>query len=134
MKCPKCGSLRFKSFETSELVEVEFCGDCGAIWFESGELSDMVDAPKDMPFLKESLAFARPTKLNCITCSEMRLVEIPYHPDESVRVDYCRGCHGLLLDRKEVPAIEEINARRNLSKSLAEVLEKLKKKGFIPLR
>ncbi|MCM2282815.1 MAG: zf-TFIIB domain-containing protein [Bdellovibrionaceae bacterium] len=134
MKCPKCASAQFKSFDTSENIEVEFCGACGAIWFESGELSEMVDTPKDMPFLKQSLSFARPTKLNCVTCDGVKLVDIPYHPEEKVRVDYCRECHGLLLDRKEVPAIEEINSRRNLSKSLTQVLEELKKQGFIRIR
>lgn len=134
MKCPKCRSARFKSFLTSEALEVEFCGDCGVIWFESGELAEMVEAPKDMPFLADSMKRAKHSKVPCPVCEGAKLMEIPYHPEEPLHVHYCGECHGLLLESQEVPGVEEINARRKLGLRLNEVLEQMRKQGFIRLR
>lgn len=99
-------------------VEVDFCERCLGIWFDSDELSLAKDNKDkelnwvDVDLWRDKGRF-KVIKISkfCPVC-RVGLVEIHY--DESkTKVDFCKSCHGVWLDRGEFKQI--INYLKNKS-------------------
>ncbi len=118
-------------------VEVDYCPDCLGIWFDQNELRWAKDnKDKQLNWLdidlwrdKKSFEISRINK-HCPVC-RVGLIEINYD-DSKVKIDFCKMCQGVWLDRGEFKQIINYLKRKsdyeilhhytkNLGKELWEV-------------
>jgi Zn-finger nucleic acid-binding protein len=129
MKCPACKEEKFKEY-THQGVQIDFCQNCKGLWFDKAELSFFVSTGEDIPNLEEVLKFAKDTELDCARCDDVKLKEMPYHPSESLLIDYCSGCDGVLLDKKEIVYLEAIATKHKLT-GVRQFFKHLKDDGYV---
>lgn len=92
-------------------VTVDRCLKCQGLWFDAGELTLSVEILRPL----SGFETAPPTKMTCIRCTGMKLVEIKFPGTEHV-VCTCPKCKGSFLPRGR---LEEIH------KSLEPIVGKL---------
>ncbi|NQZ01626.1 MAG: zf-TFIIB domain-containing protein [Bdellovibrionales bacterium] len=124
-----CNSEKFKEYNHQGVV-IDFCHNCKGLWFDKAELSLYTSTGEDIPELEKVLSSAKKTEMICPRCPEVHLVEMNYHPDEPLLIDYCQNCHGVFLDKKEIVHLQEIAAKHKLT-GIKHVLSKLKDDGFM---
>lgn len=83
-----------------EGCDVDFCNHCSGMWFDSSELTSTLNTSS---FSKnpeqESFYSVKPTNMSCPKC-HTRMVEVELM-ELNLRVEKCRKCNGLFLDKKE---------------------------------
>ena len=107
-ECPKCGKdLKLKVIGT---IEVDECESCKGIWLDKGELREAKDLADpnlnwlDFEIWKHEDKFSsNEGSVECPTC-HIPTVGIEYG-HTGVNVDYCKNCHGVWLDKDELPNI-----------------------------
>jgi len=115
-------------------VEADYCPKCLGIWFDQDELRMAKDdADKKLNWLdvnlwkkKDKFRLLRHNR-HCPVC-RVGLVEVAYD-DSKVKVDFCKMCGGIWLDRGEFKQI--INYLKN--KSDYEVLDNYTKNLVVQL-
>jgi len=136
MECPNNHKAPLQPMLFHE-VEVDYCIECLGIWFDKDELAMAKnDKDKQLNWLdfdiwrdKKKFQVLRVNK-RCPVC-RVPFWEVSYD-DSKVKIDYCRRCEGIWLDRGEFKQIiiylirkydYEILHRytKNLSKELWEV-------------
>ncbi len=97
-------------------VEVDYCPECLGIWFDCDELGLAKDAKDeqlnwiDVDLWRDKSKFdIAKSKRRCPVC-RIPLVEVNYD-DSKVKVDFCKMCNGVWLDRGEFKQI--INYLKN---------------------
>lgn len=129
MKCPKC-SGELNPIGTSEGVELDFCSSCNGILFDHGELGEFFELPEDIPELVDVWGGGRETDLSCPKCPGT-FVEISYVQGGDLKVDLCRKCGAVWLDRGEFPKLEAIAARMEKPRTkLMRAVKQVEKKGY----
>lgn len=91
-------------------VEVDYCPECLGVWFDNNELRLAKDEKdKQLNWLDFDIwrdtsrfDFAR-TQRSCPVCRIM-LMEIKYD-DSKIKIDFCKHCSGIWLDRGEFKQI-----------------------------
>lgn len=132
MKCPNDNENLDKVLFHE--VDVDYCHKCLGIWFDNDELRLAKDnKDKDLNWLdvdlwrdKEKFKVFRISKY-CPAC-RIGLVEIHYD-DSKTKIDYCRKCGGVWLDRGEFKQIINYLKRR----SDYEILNKYVKNFVVEL-
>lgn len=132
MKCPNDNENLEKILFHN--VEVDFCHKCLGIWFDKDELTNAKDDKDktlnwvDVDLWRDKGNFsAVKSRKFCPVC-RVGLLEIGY--DESkTKVDYCKKCQGVWLDRGEFKQI--INYLKN--KSDYEILHRYAKNFVVQL-
>ena len=91
-------------------VEVDYCTECLGVWFDAGELAHAKnDKDKQLHWLdfdiwRDKGKFTMsPKDRRCPAC-RISFVEVAYD-DSSVKVDFCKMCQGIWLDRGEFKQI-----------------------------
>ena len=138
LRCPKCDKQSVNAMTTSEGVEIDFCSLCGGTWFEAGELADTCEVAEDIPDLAAAMATAKPTEYKCPNCKGEHLVEIEYSQIKLesgiLKVDYCKSCKGIWVDKNEMVQLECIAAQTGTPGSrLGKTFSGLMKEGYIPM-
>jgi hypothetical protein len=108
MDCPNnCGKLEKILFHN---VEVDYCPKCLGIWFDQDELRWAKDEKDkqlnwvDVDLWRDKLKFKISKGIKHCPVCRTSLVEVGY--DESgVKVDFCKMCQGVWLDRGEFKQI-----------------------------
>lgn len=126
MDCPnKHGELKKINFHN---VEVDYCEECLGIWFDKDELRLAKD-DKDEQLNWVDFDIWRDKGKFEFSCSQKRcpvcriiFVEVNYD-DSKVKIDFCKNCNGIWLDRGEFKQI--INYLKR--KSDYEILHKYAK-------
>lgn len=128
MKCPLCKKELDKAIFFG--VEVDYCTECLGIWFEKDELRLAKDEREDkLKWLdvdlwdkEDELGTKRGEKL-CPSC-RLAMYEVGYGESE-IKVDICKKCKGIWLDRGEFNKIigylkekEDYEVLNNYSKNL----------------
>ena len=87
-------------------VEVDYCPECLGIWFEKEELRHAKDDKDeqlnwmDFDVWRDKGKFqVSPSDRRCPSC-RIPFVEVGYD-NSSVKIDFCKMCQGILLDRGE---------------------------------
>lgn len=109
-KCPKCGSeLKVKVLGS---IDVDECESCKGVWLERGELSEVEETVDpnlnwlDFEIWKHPEKFkSKETDLDCPSCG-VPTISIEYG-HTGVNINYCRQCHGIWLEKDELPKIIE---------------------------
>jgi Zn-finger nucleic acid-binding protein len=116
MDCPnKHGKMEKVLFH---LVEVDYCPECLGIWFDKDELRRAKDARDkqlnwlDVDLWRDKLKFETSRSLRQCPVCRAGLVEVRYDKSK-VKVDFCKMCEGIWLDRGEFKQI--INYLKNKS-------------------
>ena len=130
MKCPKCGENTLDPFDAVEGVDVDFCSGCKGIWFDKGELAFYAEAPEDVPDLASALQAGKSTGLACPRCESSSLAEVRYLPSESLLLDVCPSCHGVFVDRGELPKVESLAVKTRGLKGIGLAVKELEKRGY----
>jgi len=116
MECPNDGEQLEKVL--FHLVEVDYCPKCLGMWFDKDELRRAKDTRDeqlnwvdvDLWRDKKRFKISRGNK-RCPVC-RVSLTEVGYD-DSKVKVDFCKMCNGVWLDRGEFKQI--INYLKNKS-------------------
>jgi len=106
--CPRCDG-QMAEFE-HQGVKIDFCSSCGASWFDSGEVSQYFMTQKDLPNQAVLLTTYDETGPRCPQDSSL-LQQYRYTHDDSLIVDVCPACLGILLDRGEVAKVQRLAAK-----------------------
>lgn len=109
MNCPNNHKEQLKKI-TFHNVEVDYCAECLGIWFDKDELRFAKDAKDEqLNWLdfdiwrdKARFEFSRSQK-QCPVCRTI-FVETKYD-DSKVKIDFCKSCQGVWLDRGEFKQI-----------------------------
>ena len=129
MNCPKCQSSIHEI--TFEGVTVDFCDSCKGIWFDADEMAFMLEMASDIPDLDEVKKDAKPTEYGCPRCENRKLEEMKFIALHDLLIDRCPQCHGIWLDKGELPKIEKIAARLGDPKSKIMLASRqLQEKGY----
>jgi len=133
MQCPNC-KHELKKFIYKD-INLDQCISCGGMWFDGGEFRSAKD--KEDEFLRwfDIDLFADPRQfkggnstMNCLNDKEP-LYEILYN-NADVKVDVCRKCHGIWLDKDEyeniVADLKRTVFREDAKQYLAHLEEQLK--------
>ncbi len=133
-KCPKCGTdLNIKALGS---IDVDECESRKGIWLDKGELREAKDlADPNLNWLDFEI-WKHPEKFNskqsdiqCPTCN-IPTVGIEYG-HTGVNIDYCKNCHGVWLDKDELPniieALEHEITEKTFSEYVHESIEEAKK-------
>ncbi len=108
MDCPnKHGQMQKALFHN---VEVDYCAECLGIWFDNGELAlAKNDSDKQLNWLDFDIWRDKgkfqllPTERRCPSC-RIPLVHVMYD-NSNVKIDFCKHCQGIWLDRGEFKQI-----------------------------
>ncbi|MBI2054226.1 MAG: zf-TFIIB domain-containing protein [Candidatus Staskawiczbacteria bacterium] len=108
MDCPNNhGKLEKILFHS---VEVDYCKDCLGIWFDKNELTEAKNEKDsqinwlDIDLWRDKSKFEISTSHKFCPNCRIALSEVKY--DESkTKVDFCKSCHGIWLDRGEFKQI-----------------------------
>jgi len=103
MECPRCDG-KLSPLRGAANVVVDYCDHCDGVWFDKGEFADFYNMFGPVPFLDEGADLQQ--GVICPRCTT-RMVEVSYPPHDGVRVDICRGCEGLWLDKGESAELRE---------------------------
>jgi Zn-finger nucleic acid-binding protein len=129
MICPKCRQDTLTSFGQMEGVDIDFCSGCKGIWYDKGELAFYVEAGDDVPDLAATLSAGRPAGCACPRC-QVELIESHYVPGEPLLIDICPRCHGVFLDRGELPQVEKLAAQRGGLGKVMSTMQALEQQGY----
>ncbi len=116
-KCPRCRNviLGKKLVEGCD-VEIDHCPECDGMWFDGGELESLLgDLAAD--FREMPLGPPMYTVL-CPVCREPMING--NYPGTYVKIDYCRDCGGLWLDRDEFQEIFTVRDSKDQNPALGE--------------
>jgi FtsH-binding integral membrane protein len=100
--CPKCRGYMYPGRHQG--VELDLCSGCHGIWLDRDELSTITGKPGDLP----EPAASTPTPYACPRCGGA-LEERPYTSRADLKVDVCRSCRGVYLDKGELLMVEELS-------------------------
>lgn len=98
MNCPHCPHP-LGSIDTAQGPTVDFCTHCGGTWYDDGELEAVLGLPRQ--FRIHRAAFDPAPGPDCPRCTT-EMEEVSWPEQSPVRVDVCRSCHGVWLDRSEL--------------------------------
>lgn len=91
-------------------VEVDYCPECLGVWFDKNELAHAKnDKDKQLNWLDfdvwrdKSKFSAMNIQKRCPVCN-LPFVQVGYD-DSSVKIDFCKHCQGIWLDRGEFKQI-----------------------------
>lgn len=109
MICPNNHKVELKKINFHN-VEVDYCSECLGIWFDKDELSHAKNnKDEQLNWLdfdiwrdKGKFEFSK-TQRQCPVCRIM-LIETKYD-DSKVKIDFCKNCQGIWLDRGEFKQI-----------------------------
>lgn len=128
MKCPKCSSALHEM--TIEGVDLDYCSGCKGLWLDKDELAFMVELATDIPEIEKVKQGAAKTRFPCPRCTSV-LEEMRFTSADQLLLDRCPGCHGIWLDRAELPKAEKLASKMTSPKSkLMLVSRQLKEKGY----
>ena len=106
MNCPKCDGLT-KTLDFEADLHVERCQDCKGVWMDKGELARYANLTEDLP--ASTYATGKATTFVCPSCKlkneERPLYQTAY--SNELHIDFCKSCHGLWFDNKEIAAFRE---------------------------
>jgi len=136
MVCPRCKTPSINEFSTGEGVTLDMCDRCNGCWFEKGEVATYFELSQDIPELQKALATARPTDSRCPRCVGAPLVELEYSQIKlstgKLKVDYCKKCEGLWLDKGEVSSLEGLSTvMESPGARLGRAVKELMDKGYV---
>jgi len=109
-RCPKCGKdLKSKVLGT---LEVDECESCKGVWLDRGELGEAEESVDpnlnwlDFEIWKHPEKFkSKETGLKCPSCAT-NTINFEYG-HTGVEINYCPSCHGIWLEKDELPKIIE---------------------------
>jgi Zn-finger nucleic acid-binding protein len=113
-----------------EGVHIDFCSTCKGIWFDQGELAFYTETPVDIPKLEEAIAAGRDAGLECPKCQGRHLVEVSYIKGQPLLLDVCASCHGVFVDRGELPQIESLSVKVRGAEAIVKVAVELEARGY----
>lgn len=99
-------------------VEAEYCPKCLGIWFDSDELrlaKDNADEKLnwlDVDLWRDRMKFKISKGIKRCPVCRVALNEVHYD-DSKVKIDYCKMCHGVWLDRGEFKQIMNYLKRKS---------------------
>ena len=107
-KCPKCGKdLKSKVLGS---LEVDECESCKGVWLDRGELGEAEESVDpnlnwlDFEIWKHPEKFkSKETGLKCPSCA-INTINFEYG-HTGVEINYCPRCHGIWLEKDELPKI-----------------------------
>ena len=122
--CVKCNSVLDRA--TFQGLEVDLCPKCGGLWLDRGEITRAAKMPEaELERLRGLLTDGKgppplPTEniAPCPACPGS-LAEVLLG---TVHVDYCNKCHGIFLDRGELPPPSRPSARESRETSPHEIV------------
>ncbi len=116
MQCPRDNTYLEKSlFHT---VEVDYCPECLGMWFDADEFRLSKDDKDerlnwmDIDLWRDKGRFAVAASNRMCPVCRIGLTQVQYD-DSKVRVDFCKKCQGVWLDRGEFKQV--INYLKNKS-------------------
>ena len=104
MNCPKCPAELGPM--VLDNVCMEFCVGCRGLWFEQEESAFIAELTNDFPNPQSARSEGKTTPYACPRCRH-KLEEVSFAPPHRVRLDFCRTCHGVWLDKGELKKVEE---------------------------
>ncbi|MDX1564118.1 MAG: zf-TFIIB domain-containing protein [Phycisphaeraceae bacterium] len=140
MKCPRCVHVFLESHRVirnveGRQIEIDFCSRCGGIWF------DRLEFPMLISVACANLAVpdgASDSGAPCPRC-DGKLAEF-YYPETFVKVDLCRECEGMWLDRDELREIYLVRRHRrdhgsdgpgiDFNEALSVLIESIEREGL----
>jgi|GEM_PF-619671 len=136
LTCPKCRTDTVFEFRTGEDVAIDMCDRCNGSWFDKGEVATFFELSKDVPNLEKSIATSVATSHPCPKCPGEKLIEFDYCQIElrsgRLRVDYCRRCGGLWLDKGEICSLEGLSTvLESPGSRLGRAVKELRDKGYV---
>ncbi len=126
LPCPVCLGTRMEKVHVAdEFIALDCCRRCGGVWFEQGEAQQVrrLSPATVMGGLGASLDVSRAPchacrapvardALSCPACGHHLRLACPACQQEmaaatldELRLDVCRGCHGVWFDRHELAAL-----------------------------
>ncbi len=129
VKCPKC---KCETLHTQPEPTLQFdrCEKCKGTWLDGGELAQFANLKSDLPNAESLVSYEKKSKLNCPRCEQSgkshALYEIPYTDDQSFSqaelfVDYCKSCHGIWLDAKELGGVQDVLKKMRIKQKLQKI-------------
>ncbi len=116
MECPNDKSYLQKVLFHD--VEADYCPDCLGMWFDKDELRLAKDSAntqfnwQDVDLWRDKGRFAvKKTEKSCPNC-RTGLTEIHYD-DSKTKIDFCKNCQGIWLDRGEFKQIMNYLKRKS---------------------
>lgn len=102
--CLNCEDVTMDNINCANKLIINQCGQCGGIWLDKGELNDLqvlgdfyIDSLDDTgkPVIEKN---------RIRKCPVCKLVLEPIFPPkwEGLKIDRCKGCGGIWLDRGEL--------------------------------
>lgn len=134
MHCPNCKNGLSEKLNIGA-VEINKCPKCRGLWFDKDELRKAKDEKAgdaiwfDVDLWKDGGEFQPSESVrNCPACN-IALYEIGYG-DSGIRIDACKKCYGIWLDRGElqkiVDYVKEKSDRELLNNYLQSLMEEAK--------
>ena len=90
-------------------VTIDICNTCNGCWLDRNESSALTRS-RGAKALNIQLVERKPSSLNCPKCSARSMEEGRHAQKDSLVLDECKDCHGVWLDRGELPALLTIKA------------------------
>ncbi len=120
LKCPVCPGKDLVKHNVNGTT-VDYCEGCGGIWLEKGELNKISHPlAGDIEFCThEHPEKAVLTERLCPVCPGEKLVKENFIEFSDIKIEYCRKCQGIWLDKGELESINrEIDALKDIPDTL----------------
>lgn len=107
MNCPVCKDPMIV-LELDE-VEIDYCASCEGIWLDGGELEILLQSSSAKDGFLDSFQrddAAAEKARRCPICDK-RMEKALYAGERTIRLDRCRGGHGIWLDKGELRDVLE---------------------------
>lgn len=120
LKCPVCPETDLVKHVENKTV-VDYCEGCGGIWLAKGELNRIAhDHDGDLEFCThEHPENSETTPLKCSACEDENLIQDNFIEFSDIKVEYCKKCEGIWLDKGELELInKEIDSLNEIPETL----------------
>lgn len=102
LKCPRC-DVAMASM-TMVGVHIDVCSNCNGCWLDNKEI-ELMTRSRGKNALTVELANKKDSYAFCPRCREKTLQEGNHVMKPSLLLDECKNCHGVWLDRGELPTL-----------------------------
>jgi hypothetical protein len=120
MQCPACEQAML--ILEYQGIELDHCPACGGVWLDAGELGLLLSGRPETP-AGLTLENARRGARRCPRC--VRKMDTGQFAGSTIELDACPAQHGLWLDRGELTALMQAQARGPQAAAVAGHLREL---------
>ena len=120
LKCPVCPEKDLIQHDENGTV-VDYCEGCGGIWLSKGELNKIAHQHAgDLEFCtQEHPENSELTSIECPQCESKKLVTDNFIEFSDIKLEYCKNCEGIWLQKGELEAInKEIDSLNEIPDTL----------------